>query len=242
MHSSAILTLRAYTPLAAWVLTGLSLGVAVLVWGQNIGWSVAGLTAYSWFPLFGLSAFSLMWAHYMVTAAWRGLSVDRARLKTYYSVTRWAVLVALLLHPGLLAWQLWVDGFGLPPLSYLLHYVPPDSWWVALLGVTSLVAFLAYELWRWFDKKSWWRWVAWASEFAMIAIFYHGARLGGELQVDWFRGIWLLYGISLVVAFAYLHWWAYRVGNDPQPWKNRSMVVGVLVTAVGSAALLAVAI
>ena len=224
---------------SAWLLSVLAVGLAISVWGQNVGWSITGLSTYSWFPLFGLVAFSLMWGHYMVTAAREAVDGDAATLKPYYRVTSWIVLGAILLHPGLLAWQLWVDGFGLPPGSYLTHYVAPELGWVALLGIMALLVFLSYETWRWFDKEPWWRWVSWASEFAMVAIFYHGLRLGSELQVEWFRGLWLFYGVTLVSAFTYLHWAAYRARRDPEPWRTRGMVTGVVVTAIGLAAILA---
>lgn len=232
-------TLKSQLPIAAWSLSVLVLALAVLVWGQNIGWEMTGLTAYAWFPLFGLSAFSLMWAHYMVTATRQIVNSDAAKLKPYYRITSWVVLVALLLHPGLLIGQLWADGFGLPPQSYLTHYVAPELGWVAGLGSLSLLAFLSYELWRWYDKKPWWRWVGWASEFAMLAIFYHGIRLGSELQVEWFRGLWFAFGLSLVAAFAYLHWTAYRDRSDPEPWRTRGGIIGVVVTVLGAAALVA---
>ena len=189
-------------PLAAWGLSVTVVVLAIAVWGNNVGWQVVGLVAYSWFPLFGLTAFSLMWAHYIITVARRWLGEDAQRLKRYYSVTSWVVLGALLAHPGLLSLQLWADGFGLPPKSYLIHYVAPELGWVALLGTMALGVFLAYEFWRWFDKKPWWRWVSWASEFAMIATFYHALRLGGELQISWFRTIWYVYGITLVMALS----------------------------------------
>ena len=227
---------------SAWALSVVVFALAVMVWGQNVAWNVTELSTYSWFPLFGLVAFSLMWGHYVVTATRVAVGGDGDALKPYYRVTSWIVLIALLLHPGLLIWQLWADGFGLPPMSYLTHYVAPELGWVAILGTVSLLAFLAYELWRWFDKKPWWRWVSWASEFAMLAIFYHGSRLGAELQVEWFRALWLLYGATLVISFAYLHWSAYRKKNDPEPWRTRGAVIGNVVTAIGVAALLAVLI
>lgn len=223
----------------AWFLSFAAVALAVCVWGQNIAWNISEISTYSWFPLFGLVAFSLMWGHYAVVAAREAVDGDAAALKPYYRVTSWIVLVALLLHPGLLIWQLWADGFGLPPESYLKHYVAPELSWVALLGTVSLLAFLSYETWRWFDKKPWWRWISWASEFAMIAVFYHGLRLGGELQVDWFRGLWLFYGITLVSIFAYLHWVAYKARRYAEPWRTRGMVTGIIVTAVGLAAILA---
>lgn len=126
------------------------------------------------------------------------------------------VLVAILLHPGLLIWQLWRDGFGLPPGSYLRNYVAPNMAWVALLGTISLLVFLSYELRRIFATKRWWRFVQYASDIAMLAVFYHGLRLGSNLQRGWFKWLWLAYGLTLALALIYIYTTKFRTNvSDP---------------------------
>jgi|GEM_PF-369623 len=225
--------LKSNLPTAAWALSAAAITLVILVWGQNVRWDLGHLTVYAWFPLFGLTAFTLMWGHYMIAATRQATGADAKKLWFYFRATSWVVLVALLLHPGLLIWRLWADGFGLPPQSYLANYVAPELGWVAGLGSLSLMAFLAFEFWRWFEKKPWWRIVSWASEFAMLAVFYHGLRLGGELQTEWFRFVWFLFGLSLVAAFAYLHAAIYKEASDPEPWRTRGAIVGVVVTVLG---------
>src|SRR5262249_1332982 len=91
------------------------------------------------------------------------------------------------------------DGFGLPPGSYE-HYVAPGLGWITLLGTASLLVFLAFELHRWFSKKPWWHFIPEAGDFAMLAIFYHGLRLGSSLtHQGWFRMVWWFYGLTLVI-------------------------------------------
>ncbi|MDB5163601.1 MAG: hypothetical protein JWS12_218 [Candidatus Saccharibacteria bacterium] len=186
----------------AWALSGLVALLAVLAWGQGYSWQVSN--SYQLFPLLGLLAFSLMWSHYMAAALRTRFKLDKAVLHSYFEVTSYVVLVAILLHPGLLAYQLWRDGLGLPPASEL-HYVRQSWQWGVLLGMTALVVFLAYELHRWFDNRGWWRYVQYASDAAMVAIFIHALRLGTQLRMGWFKWIWWFYGVSLLATLIYTY-------------------------------------
>ncbi len=177
---------------------------AILTWGQARSWQLGGLSIYQIFPVFGILAFSLMWAQYVASSLQTFFKAKHSPLKTYFEVTSILVLIAIMLHPGLLAWQLWHDGFGLPPGSYLSHYVVPSLAWAALLGTVSLLVFLAYELRRVFRKHKWWRFMIYLSDAAMIAIFFHALALGSQLQLGWFRDLWFFYGITLVIMVAYL--------------------------------------
>src|SRR5437588_344845 len=77
------------------------------------------------------------------------LGLDFTVLKRYFALTSYAVLVLICLHPGLLVYQRFRDGFGLPPGS-VGSYVGPRLGWLTLLGLVSLLVFLAYELHRWY--------------------------------------------------------------------------------------------
>lgn len=180
---------------------GLSLTVsalAIIVWGNSLQWHLAHLSAYQLFPVLGLVAFSLMWSHYISGFLNRTWFKD-VNLANYFRITGYAVLGLIVLHPGLLIYQRFRDGFGLPPGSYE-SYVAPGMGWITLLGTVSLLIFLAYELKRWYEQRSWWRYVAYAGDAAMFAIFYHGLRLGNQLQTGWFRYVWWLYGITLAAV------------------------------------------
>lgn len=193
-----------FVPLAFGVaLSVLVCGLAILTWGQDHGWSLTPFNSYRWFPLFGLLAFSLMWTHYVVGFVRDLWSWDTSRLNNYFEATHWAVLILLLLHPGLLIYQLARDGMGLPPESYI-NYVRPGLGWVSLLGTVSLLAFLTFELRHFLANRSWWHWVLRAGDIAMLAIFYHGLRLGSQIH-GWYRGVWWFYGLTLfgIIGFGY---------------------------------------
>lgn len=187
----------------AWALSFIVSLVAFAVWASSYNWAFSSMNAYTWFPLFGLLAFSLMWGHYIVATARKYLGISREAVSSYFEITSSLVLSALLLHPGLFIVQLYLDGQGLPPESYK-SYVPQALVWVVVLGTISWLVFMFYELRRKFSGRSWWKYVGYANDTAMLAIFYHGLQLGSHLNSGWFVWLWYFYGVSLVLAIVYL--------------------------------------
>jgi hypothetical protein len=49
----------------------------------------------------------------------------------------------------------------------------------------------------------------------MLAVMYHGLRLGQTLQQGWFRGVWLFYFITLVWALIYKYTGRYQLAKRP---------------------------
>lgn len=195
--------------MCSWGLAGLVTLLAVLVWaGERFGGS--RLSVYDWFPLLGLLPFSLMWTHYIIGSLRRYLGVGKEVNRQYTKLTSIAVLVFILLHPGLLNFQLNRVGLGLPPSSYQAVY-PQAVQGAITLGAIGLLIFLAFEFKRWFGKKSWWRFMEYAQIVAMGLIFYHGLILGRELSVGWYRAVWYGYGVSLVAAIVYNYRYDSRV-------------------------------
>lgn len=189
-----------------WLLGVVTVVAALLVWAQvRVG--DKPLDTYDLFPLFGLIAFSLMWTHFVAGAIRRWLDLPKSTLRVYFKVTGWAVLALILLHPGLFIVQLWIDGFGFPPFSYLSLYPALLSQIALLCGTLSLLAFLAFELHRKFRNASWWKYVEYCNLLAMVAILYHGFTLGGELSVGWFQIVWLIYLVTFIgaVGYTYIH-------------------------------------
>lgn len=184
--------------IAAWSLSAAAAALAIIVWAQNYGSSLR-FNSYTLFPVLGLAAYSIMWSHYMAGTAGQLLHLDKKVLALYFRLTGYAVLALVCLHPGLLIYQRFIDGYGLPPHSYET-YVAPGLGWITLLGTASLLVFLAFEFHRKYAKRSWWHFVTEAGDVAMLAIFYHGLRLGSELQQGWFRYVWWFYGVTLTAV------------------------------------------
>jgi hypothetical protein len=187
----------------AWGLTALTSLLSLIAWGQLYEWQLEALSLYQLFPLLGLLAFSIMWSHYIAAAVRLHLRLDKAVLRSYFEITSLAVLALILLHPGILGWQLWQDGFGLPPGSYQTFGGPLYSF--LLFGVLSLLIFLAYETRRKFQTKSWWHYVEYASDVAMLLIIVHSLKLGSHLQDGWLRFAWIFYGMSYLGALLYIY-------------------------------------
>ncbi len=187
----------------SWGLASFVIAISVFVWGDMISWNILPFNNYLYFPLFGLLAFGLMWSHYVVAVIRLITNHNKLVVQGYYKFTSMLVLVSLLLHPVLLNSQLYTDGYGLPPGSFQ-NYVASSMTWVVTLGLISLVVFLTFELHRFFGDRKWWKYVSYASDAAMLAIFYHGLQLGAHIQTGWFRFIWFFYGLTLIVAILYL--------------------------------------
>ncbi|MDB5182429.1 MAG: hypothetical protein JWO47_213 [Candidatus Saccharibacteria bacterium] len=190
--------------LGAWGLTVVAVLLAFLAWGQGQKWHIFNLSSYNLFPIFGLTAFSIMWAHYIVAALRTRLKADKEVTKSYFELTSLVVLGCILLHPGILIVQLFRDGAGLPPESYL-HYVQPGLKWAVLLGSLSLTVFIGYEFYRIYDKKPWWKYVQYASDVAMFLIVIHALALGDQLGPGWYRIVWVFYAASLLAAVKYMY-------------------------------------
>ena len=186
----------------AWLLVAIVCSLAITTWGQYVGWKLGSVTVYQFFPLLGLLAFSLMWTHYISGTLRRLLKLDKAVLAPYFKYTGAMVLVLICLHPGLLIYQRFRDGYGLPPHSYE-SYVNPGLGWVTLLGSVNLLVLLAYEFKRVYGTRSWWHYMQIATDLAMLSIFYHALRLGDELQQGWFVKVWWFYGITLFAVLIY---------------------------------------
>lgn len=187
---------------AASVVTVVIVLPSFLAWLQTNANSTEGLGIYEIFPLLGLLAFSLMLAHVLFGACGVLLRLDMSRVRNYYRYTGYAVLACILLHPGLFIWQLYQDGYGLPPNSYLT-FVDAGLRVFVLLGGISLVIFLLFESKRKYGDRSWWFVIERASDVALILVFIHGLFLGSQTQAGWFRVVWIVYGVILLVCLAY---------------------------------------
>lgn len=189
-----------------WFTGGLTVMLAVIAWLQT----TPGANIYDIFPVFGLIAFGLMWTHFIFGAVRKYYKVESKEGSPFQVSSMAVVLMLIILHPGLLWYGLYRDGFGLPPLSTLQVYSSEAVY--ILMGLIGLTIFLTYELRRSFQNSSWWRYVEQAQIVGMVLIFVHALMIGGTLSIDWYRAIWWLYGVLLFTSVVYA-WWHNRVHN-----------------------------
>lgn len=192
----------------AWALAVSVVTLAVITWHQHLSNPISHLSVYEIFPIFGLIAFSLMWTHYIIGALRTYYGVAKEKFTTYNRATFTLVLIALLLHPGLLTWQLWRDHIGLP-----VNYVALDLRLYVVLGEVAWLAFLLFELHRFYKEQSWWHWIERASEVAMVLILIHAYNLGTSLVPGWFRAVWVFYGFTYILALSYLTYTRYKTNH-----------------------------
>jgi hypothetical protein len=173
-----------------------------IAWGNYYSWNLPDLTVYQIFPLLGLWAFCVMVTHFLLSAI-RTQLPNTENNKFYSLVTGYFVLVCLLLHPSLFAWQIAKAGYGLPPVSFY-EYAGQDNTIFIVFGSVGLLAFLGYEvLVRIKAKKSvakYWFYVLLTQVIALFLIFIHGLQLGGVLNAGWFRYIWLVLGVTVIIS------------------------------------------
>lgn len=186
----------------AWLLTAVTVTLAIVIWQQSLDWNTAYLSAYTFFPVLGLSAFSIMWSQYITGFIRRLVGGSKDSLHTFSAVSGSIVTMVVILHPLTLAVRAWKDTDLLPPGSYF-GYVATNLQWAVVLGIFSLGAFVLFELRHKYSDRSWWQYVDFINDVAIVAIFIHAYKLGTHTQYSWFQYVWIFYGATLGLALAY---------------------------------------
>jgi hypothetical protein len=194
--------------ITALALLGVILAFTSYVWLEQNQFALFGLTAYQYFPLFGLLAFMTMWVQYAVEALMHATETPH-KIDSFFRYTSLFVLICIVLHPAIFVSKLYADGAGLPPASYA-QYVSDSMVWLVGLGTIGLTIFIAFEFRTFFVQLGIWKYVVLLNDVAMLAIFYHGLRLGSTIQNGLFIYVWYAVGATLVAAlfYKYYYWYA----------------------------------
>ena len=187
----------------SWILLAVVVLVPLLAWLASFNWQPI-VTTTSVFPLLGVWAWSIMATHYYLGYLELSAPSVFKSSQRYSSISMWLVLLLLLLHPGLLAWQQH-QAFGtLPPDSFYGTVASTMAPFIAI-GVFAWLLFLAYEgLERLRGNqrvKRLWGWVSLSQILAMILIFIHGLAVGQTVLSGWMVGWWTLLGVLLLPSF-----------------------------------------
>ena len=181
-----------------WVVITMLILLPLLSW-LNIYNFQPQLTARAIFPLLGVWAWLIMWTHYVFW--WfekRNKSIKPSQ--KYNQISMQLVLVLILLHPGLLAWEQYRLFGLLPPDSFTL-YVAPELQVFVSMGSLALLLFLVYEVTQRLRNSDWFKrqrgWVSISQAVAMTLVFIHGIMIGDTVLHSWMLGIWVFLGVML---------------------------------------------
>lgn len=162
-------------------------------------------TSFSLFPLLGILAWSIMWTHFAYGAL--RIKFNYPKNKLYSVVSGWIVLFLILLHPGLLAFDMYRSLMMFPPKSFFL-YVGDNLGWAIILAEIALLIFLSFEVFNRLKSKALikknWIWISISQMVAMTFIFVHSMTVGHNLKSGWFRVYWIVLYAILVPCFILL--------------------------------------
>lgn len=173
---------------------------AIAAWAEPFQGRLWPMSPYAASPLFDMLAFCFL-VTYVLTLClqpWLGAH-GRQLVRILACIT----LVMLLLHPGLLFWQLWRDGFGLPPMSYLHFYTEDQLVGVVFGAAGYLLTALAlvYGLRR----------TAVASRAVTVLLcigaagmFWYSLLNNVFVQESWFAGLWIVLGSCSLLGMIWL--------------------------------------
>lgn len=181
--------------LLGFVTAGL-LATACIAWAEPFEGKLWPMSPYALTPLVDMLAFTLVCVFGMV-------HLVRTRLGRYGTVVARVVtgmtLLAIVLHPGLLFWQLWRDGYGLPPLSYLHFYTDDQLIGVSIgtAGYALTGAVLVWYLWR--QQR-----LTYGPMLVLVAggagMFWYSLLINVFVQESWFATVWVGYGILFALT------------------------------------------
>lgn len=183
------------------------------VWAHPLS-SLADMSLYELFPVFGLLAFSIFWLQIMA------LGFEPLLHFSAKPFLRWsghAFMLFVLLHPFLLAVAQLNNQFGLPLQSFYT-YVPARLTLYLNFAIIAFIVFIVTELSFWFSNVAWVKkWVVpleYLNYVAFYLIFWHSLHLGQHLQSGWLLGIWWFFAITALPIIVTLV--ARRINNSPR--------------------------
>jgi hypothetical protein len=190
--------------LIPWMLFFVVVVVGCFAYFSVYNWEIietlgAGLSI---FPLLGILAWSIMWTHFAYGAL--RIKYRLPKNKVYSVISGWIVLFLILLHPGILALEMYRSTELLPPKSILL-YTGDSFLWAVVLAEVALLTFLSFEVFNRIKEKTAiknnWIWISLSQMMAMTFIFIHSMALGHDLKIGWFRIYWIVLFAILVPCF-----------------------------------------
>lgn len=178
-----------------------TLAVLIPLWlsAKDISWAWNSTLPFNLFPLFGITAFSLLWLHVVGASLenWLRKYID---FEWFIEQTSLPILVLMLSHPLflLIATKFNIKGiFASYPSLYLF------------IGITGLVFLLTYDIGKALKNRDFfsrnWDNILFISTVGVILIFFHSINLGHDVQNGILKIIWFFYGITATISAVYVY-------------------------------------
>ncbi len=216
--------------LFAWLAAAVAIAVPTIAFfsGNALGLGhTQTLTEFSrrLFPLFGLYAFTLVWAQIILGSFapfWRKYF---PRVNTLHRRLGVFALVFALLHPSLL-----FVGVG-PTVYFARTYVAPNLVPLILVGYVQLFLLVTTACTALLMKLPWlktrWRIIHWFNYAVFFLVFFHSWFLGHNLRSsESLRILWIVYGVTVLCALGLRVQRARRKVNTMQTDSGSSVDLG----------------
>ncbi|MSU60475.1 MAG: hypothetical protein EXS52_00980 [Candidatus Staskawiczbacteria bacterium] len=151
------------------------------------------------FPLFGLTAFSLLWLH-SISGVFEPWLKKYINFDKYVHDTSILILICIIAHPLLLLLSL---GFNTSSIYaiYGVKYI-----WFAIIGWCLLITYdvgKALKKYNFFVKH--WNAILTISTIGFLLTFFHSLNLGSDLQSGLLRIVWIFYGTTAILSTIYTY-------------------------------------
>lgn len=176
------------------------LAVLYPVWMRvkTLDWGPDAHLLYNISPIFGLSAFAILWLHVMS-------GVFEKSLRRYINFDQFVrntsilVFAFIILHPLLTLIDLDFSRDAL--FSYGKKYI-----WLGIIGWLLLITYDIGKVLNKFDFFSRnWNKILLISTIGFLLTFFHSLGIGSDLQSGPLRVLWIFYGVTAIIGTVYIY-------------------------------------
>jgi len=176
----------------------LTVGYPIYVRISSLAWTIDKTLIGNLFPIFGLTAFGLLWLHAIsgVFEPWLRKQFDFDR---YVHVTSIIIFICIILHPLLLFIQL--------GSNFLQIFVMGGKYiWLGAIGWLLLIT---YDVGKYLNKYDFfvrhWKKILLISTLGFLLAFFHSINIGSDLAVGPLRTLWMFYGVTAIISTIYTY-------------------------------------
>src|SRR3989344_4475428 len=168
--------------------------IGALSWSANADQLLLNL-----FPLFGLSAFTLLWLHSLsgVFEPWLRRYINFER---FVHITATIIFWCLIAHPLLLFAGLDFNVSG------MFVYYDAKYIWLAIIAWLLLITYdIGKALKKYHFFTTHWNTMLIVSNIGFLLTFFHSLALGSDLQSGPLRAIWIFYSVTAIFSIIYTY-------------------------------------